>query len=99
MQNAALCDYVQRQAIYLLGERVARVTVALRDHDYELGVAIRTSDGWRHGVRGPTFSVRENPERWTELACQVLVSWLNLKAIVQLNAKVAGDSGAAQWVQ
>jgi hypothetical protein len=72
-------DHVQWQITDLLGDRVADVRVELMDHDYEIGIAIRTASGWRHGVRAPTSQIRENPERYAQTACDMLIAWIDAK--------------------
>jgi hypothetical protein len=79
VEPKALLQQVRWQITDLLGDRVASVQVELMDHDSEIGIAICTASGWRHGVRGPVFAVRENPDGWTIAAHNTLVAWIDAK--------------------
>jgi hypothetical protein len=77
MTREGLRDYVQGQAVYLLGDRVSSVQTGLRDHGFFIGIGITAHDGRRHAVGGESVIAEENPERWTGEMCARLVTWLD----------------------
>lgn len=73
----AMLDYIRRQTVHLLGDRVSRVEVSLRDHGAEIGICVCTPFGRRHAVRVEDWGWAANWESLTVLACEALVAWLD----------------------
>ena len=67
---------LRRDVKAILGDRVESVAVILRDHDYLLGVGIKTSRGWRHAVAIDDWRALP-PERLAEIASVKLSAWLD----------------------
>lgn len=76
----ALTEKIRWIAVDLLGDRFSAVQVEARDHNDQIGVAIRSPDGWRHGVHGMAAHAAADPEKWTRAACSAIDAWLNAKS-------------------
>jgi hypothetical protein len=79
----ALTTKIRWMAVDLLGDRVSAVEVEARDHNYFMGIAVQSSEGWRHGVGGETADAMADPDSWTRAACDTLSVRMKVKAAEQ----------------
>jgi hypothetical protein len=91
-RDRPLCDDIHRQALGLLGDRVAAVWCSPWEGNIEL--SIRTASGWRHDERESSVKVRDNPECWTAGACDRIIAWIDQKT-----AHIAPDLAMCEYFQ